>query len=170
MIARGVIDRVNDALKCQGVQISLLADETRDNVEHFQEYGFTSHPLSGAEGLFLAVGANRSHGIVACVTDRRHRPLNMGEGDVCLYTDKGERVYIESIADIVHLGAKSGAEFVALANKVLTELQSVKSDFETLLLAVNNHSHAALGGIPVPLIVFTPHTPASVAATKVKAT
>jgi phage baseplate assembly protein V len=175
VVARGVINRVNDALKCQGVQITLLADEVHDDVEHFQEYGFTSHAFTDAEGVHLSVGGNRAHGIVVCVHDRRYRPLNLGEGDVCLFTDKGERVYIESTADLVHLGAKSGAEFVALATKVLTELQKLETDINDLKtvfsgwVTVPNDGGAALKtaaaawyGSPVSI--------SSVAASKVKAT
>lgn len=181
MISRGVITAVNDALKCQGVQISLLADEASDDVEHFQEYGFTSHPYNEAEGLFLAVGGNRAHGIVACVHDRRYRPLNLGEGDVCLFTSQGERVYIEDAGDLVHLGAKSGAEFVALAQKVLDELNDVKTDLDSVKSTFDGHTHiltiaaqAGAGGTgtaaPPATGIPAPHTPASVAASKVKAT
>lgn len=163
MVAKGVVELVNDSLKAQSLQVSLLADETKDDVERFQEYGFTSTPFVGAEVLFLSVGGNRSHGVAVCVTDRRHRPKDLTEGDVCLFTDKGERVYLDRVSDIVNLGAKAAAEFVALATKT--------ND------AIDGHEHAYLP----PLIPFTPpvpvptagaHTPptSDVAATKVKAT
>ena len=44
MVSRAVIKMVDDSLKMQGVQISLLAGEVAEKVERFQEYGFTSHP------------------------------------------------------------------------------------------------------------------------------
>lgn len=165
LISRGVVDLVNDSLKCQGLQVSLLADEVRD-AERFEDYGMTSHPESGAEVLFLSVGGNRSHGIVARVLDRRYRPLNMDEGDVCLYTRNGERVYLDDSGDIVNLGAKSAADFVALAQKVLDELTSISS-------AISGHTHS----VSVPATPFTgatgpgaTYTASSVAASKVKAT
>jgi phage baseplate assembly protein V len=116
LISRGAVKLVNDALKCQGLQVSLLSDEVRDDVERFQEYGYTSVPFTDAEALFLSVGGNRSLGVVICVNDRRHRPLSLNEGDVCLFTDLGERVYLNRATDIVHLGAKVAPQFFALAD------------------------------------------------------
>ena len=163
IVSRGVVTLVNDALKCQGLQVELVADELQDDVEHFQEYGFTHHPFVGAEALFFSVGGVRSHGIIACVTDRRHRPLNLGEGDVCLYTDAGERVYLDRTGDIVNLGARTGAEFVAQAAKTLSRLQDIVTAF-------NSHRHptgVGPSGPPAPLL---PTPVVAVAATKVRAT
>ena len=132
MVSRGVVKVVNDALKCQGLQVELLSDELQDDVERFQEYGFTSTPFTDAEALFLSVGGNRSHGVVVCVTDRRYRPLSLNAGDVCLYTDNGERVYLDRDNDIVNIGAKAAADFLA-----------TKSDIDDLQSAID-------GWVPVP--------------------
>ena len=175
-VSRGVVKLVKDTLKLQGVQVELLGDEVADDVEHFQEYGFTNHAFKDAEALFLSVGGSRAHGIVACVTDRRYRPKSLGEGDVCLFTDKGERVYLDRANDIVHIGAKSGAEFIAQAAKTKSELDLVKTDLDNLKIALAAHVHP--GVLPGPsstavspgFAAWTPHTPGSVAATKGKVT
>jgi phage baseplate assembly protein V len=112
MVSRGVVDAVDDSKKCQALRMSLLADEVSEDVEHFQDYGYTSVPFQDAEGLFFAVGGDRAHGVVLGVIDRGKRPLNLAAGDVCLYTDKGERVYLDRVADVVRLGSKTGAEFL----------------------------------------------------------
>lgn len=44
MIVRGVIKLVNDELKVQKIQASLLAGELKDGLEHYQDYGITSMP------------------------------------------------------------------------------------------------------------------------------
>ena len=163
IVSRGVVTLVNDALKCQGLQVELVADELQDDVEHFQEYGFTHHPLAGAEVLFLSVGGVRSHGIVACVADRRYRPKNLGEGDVCLFTNLGERVYLDATGDLVNLGAKAGAEFVAQAQKTLDRLQAIVTGF-------NSHTHPTGVGPSGPPAVLLSTPVVAVAATKVKAT
>lgn len=179
MIARGVVELVNDSLKCQGLQVSLLTDEVHDDVERFQDYGITSVPFTGSEALYLSVGANRAHGVVVCVNDRRSRPKDLVEGDVCLYTDKGERVYLNRVDDVVHLGAKSAAEFVALAEKTKTELDALKATIDTFINAHNAPgSHvttatvgpSAVPGIITPFVGTAHGTVGSVAAEKVKAT
>ena len=137
LVSRGVIGRVNDSKKCQELQVSLLADEVADEVERFQDYGFTSVPFNGAEALFVAVGANRAHGIVVSSNDRRHRPLDLNEGDVCLHTDAGPRVYLNRDDDVVHLGAKSADEFAAQAAKTKTEIDNLRTTVDNLVTDIN---------------------------------
>lgn len=89
MVARGVIRTIGDGTKMQVVQISLLADEVKDGVEHFQPYGHTAHPHPGAEAIALFLGGNRDHGVVVVVDDRRHRLKNLNVGDVAIYSSGG---------------------------------------------------------------------------------
>ena len=102
--------------------------------------------------------------------------------------DPDDMVLGEISGPVVHIGSDqinlyeksgSGHDFVALAQKVLDELNNIKGDFDALKTSYDSHTHVVagvmLGGpgttsaIPVPLAP-TPHTPASVAAKKVKAT
>lgn len=93
MVARGVIQAVQDE-KRQLVQMSGLAGETLDQVERFQEYGFTSHPLPGAEAVAVFVGGGRSHGLVIAVDDTRYK-LILEPGEVALYDDLGQKVVLK---------------------------------------------------------------------------
>lgn len=95
MIGRSVLLLVNDSLKLQGLQISLLADEVRDNVERFQNYGFTSHPHPGAEAIAASVAGSRDHVVVLAVDDRRYRLRNLQQGEVAMYTDEGDKVVLK---------------------------------------------------------------------------
>lgn len=94
MIGRAVVGLVNDATKLQGLQITLLADEVRGDVERFQQYGFTSHPHPGAEAVAVSVAGSRDHVLVIAVDDRRYRLTGLAEGEVALYTDEGDRIVI----------------------------------------------------------------------------
>ncbi len=133
LVSRGVVHIVNDKLKLQGVQVELHEDELHDDVEHFQEYGFTSHVKPGkAEAVFLSVGGNRSAGIVICVVDRNFRPKDLAEGDVCLYTENGERVYLNFADDIVHLGAKDADDFLAKTTETKANDDALKADLDAL--------------------------------------
>lgn len=95
MIGRGVVRLVNDSLKLQGLQVSLLAGETHDDVERFQEYGFSSHPHPGAEAVLVFAGGNRSHGLVIAVDDRRYRLKGLAEGEVALFDDLGTKLHLK---------------------------------------------------------------------------
>ncbi|MFW5901895.1 MAG: phage baseplate assembly protein V [Thermodesulfobacteriota bacterium] len=91
MISRGVVKLVDDSLKLQGVQTAILGAEPAW-AERFQEYGYTSHPLEGAEAILAAVGGARSHLAAIAVDDRRYRIKDLEPGEVCLYTDEGDEI------------------------------------------------------------------------------
>ncbi|WP_448660293.1 phage baseplate assembly protein V [Sphingomonas sp. CJ99] len=94
MVARAIVTAVNDARGVQEVQVELLADEVIDGVEHLQPYGLTAHPVAGAEGVMVAVGGLRSHGLVIAVGDRRYRLQGLAQGEVAVHDDQGQRVLI----------------------------------------------------------------------------
>ncbi len=91
MVGRAVLGMVNDAAALQSVQVQILADQVRDNAEHFQHYGFTSVPFPGAEGIALAVGGSSGHTVVINIDDRRYR-IKLESGEVALYDDQGQYV------------------------------------------------------------------------------
>lgn len=104
--ARGVVTLVNAASKMQGLQVRLLANEVKDGLEHFETYGFTASPKTGAEALVLFLGGDRSHGIVVATPDRRFRLTGLEEGEVALYDDQGKFIKLARdgivISDGVH--------------------------------------------------------------------
>ena len=91
---RGRMALVDDKKKLQQVQVELLADETKDNVERFQQYGFTSVPLKGAEVLTVFLGGGRDHAIVLAIDDRRYRLTGLENGDVALYNESGAKIVL----------------------------------------------------------------------------
>lgn len=124
MIARAVVRLVNDGAKIQALQLSVLANETRDGVERFQQYGVTSVPHDGAEAIVLFVGGERAHGVAVAVDDRRYRKKGLKPGEVALYTDEGDHILLKRgrIVEVV-AGAKldvSAPEVVVSAASSVT--------------------------------------------------
>lgn len=77
--------------------------ESFTNREYMQHYGFTSRPLSGAEGLLLMEG-NRIYLIAS--DDRRYR-IAVENGEVCLYTDEGDNIHLKRNNEIeINSGSK----------------------------------------------------------------
>ena len=95
MVGRAVVQMVEDDHKKQELQIALTAGELRDQVERFQNYGFTSHPHNGAEAAVVFVGGNRDHGLILAVDDRRYRMKAMAQGEVAIYTDEGDYIHLK---------------------------------------------------------------------------
>ncbi|MBF8730452.1 phage baseplate assembly protein [Pseudomonas guariconensis] len=90
MMARGTVALATAGRMLQTLQMRLTAGEIKDDLEHFEPYGYTSCPKPGAEGLALFLGGDRSHGVVVCVADRRFRLKELKPGEVALYTDEGD--------------------------------------------------------------------------------
>lgn len=90
MIVRGVIKLVNDELKIQKIQASLLAGELKDGLEHYQGYGITSNAPAGSEALVVFCGGDRSNGVIVAIGDRKFRLKGLKPGEVALYTDEGD--------------------------------------------------------------------------------
>lgn len=100
LFVRGTVASVNASRKLQTVQARLLANEVKDDVEHFEAYGFTSNPLPGAEVLAAFFDGDRSHGVVVCAADRRYRTKNLASGEVALYNFASALVVLKADGSI----------------------------------------------------------------------
>lgn len=95
MALRATVTLVNSANKMQTLQITMRGDEAKENIEHFEPYGFTSHAKSGAEAITLFFNGDRSHGVAIVVADRRYRLTTLADGEVALHDDLGQKVHLK---------------------------------------------------------------------------
>jgi phage baseplate assembly protein V len=96
LISRAVLRAINDAGGLQLVQVGIRAGELRDGVEHFQPYGFTFHPLEGAQAAVAYVGGCGNHPVALVVVDPRHRLANLEPGEVALYDHLGKFIRLNA--------------------------------------------------------------------------
>jgi len=94
MVSRAIIESVDDSAKMQLIKASLLADEVVDEVERFQNYGFTAVPFGDAEALMLSIGGEREHGVIIAIDDRRYRLSGLAGGEVAIYDDQGQKIVL----------------------------------------------------------------------------
>lgn len=94
MIARGIIGVTRLIRGRQVAQTGRYAEETRDDTEVFQDYGFASRPHSGAEAVVVALAGDASHQVIIAVEDARYRFGPLKTGEVALYDDQGQHVYL----------------------------------------------------------------------------
>ena len=95
LLARGSVAAVNGTGKMRTLQLRMLAGEVKDNVEHFEPYGFTSEVLPGSEHITAFFDGDRSHGVVLVAADRRYR-LQLQPGEVAIFTNHGDKVVIHA--------------------------------------------------------------------------
>lgn len=101
MLARGAVTLANAANKLQTLQVSLLEDEAKDDIEHLEPYGWTSRPKPGAEALVAFIEGDRSHGVAIVATDRRYRVQNLAEGDVAIYDFRGNSLKLTETGFVI---------------------------------------------------------------------
>lgn len=87
---RVTLNMTKDTTKMQESQISGLDGEDFPEVERFQNYGFTSNPPAGAEGIAVPVGGDRSHLAVLAIDDRGSRLKGLAPGEVAVYHGNGD--------------------------------------------------------------------------------
>ncbi len=133
MAMRGLVKLVDEGKKMQTIQFEGVSDLLRDDVERFQQYGFSSYPKVDAEAVVIMIGGDSDHPICILVDDRRTRPKTLEEGESAMWTsDDGVRVLCKADSEI-HIGTDP-EEFAARADRVEAELSALR-DY------VRDHTH-----------------------------
>ncbi|MGG7557788.1 phage baseplate assembly protein V [Pseudomonas sp. ES3] len=144
MLVRGTVIMADAARKLQTLQVRLTAGEIKDGAEHFEAYGFTSHPQAGAEVLTAFLGGDRSHAVVLVASDRRYRIKELQPGEVAIYTDEGDKVHfkrgriINVETDTLNIKATSGVHF---DTPVITQTGRIESDGDQVAGGISQIEH-----------------------------
>ncbi|CBW29914.1 phage baseplate assembly protein V [Haemophilus influenzae] len=92
---RGVLHLVKSADNIQKVQASGLADETLQDVEFMQQFGFTSVPPANTQAVILPIGGQTTHGIVIATENGSFRVKNLQGGEVAIYDESGSSIVLK---------------------------------------------------------------------------
>jgi len=163
VVARAVVQLVDDAKKLQLLQVGALPGETLDAVEHHQPYGFSSVPLPGAEAMLVFPNGDRGHAIALAASHRQHRPTGGQAGEVCMYTDEGDvvrlgRGHIISLATTgeVRLGSASAAQAAIKGTQRNTAEQTFLTALNAYVVAIQ--PPADPGNIATPTLTAAINT------------
>lgn len=117
-IMRAIVQSSDGTTKCQLVQVTVLADEVRDDVELFEPAGLSVRPPANAETLALAVNGDENHLVALGTSGRDQRPtesVQPGEGG--LYFAGTYKVFMKADGTVL-LGGSDATDFVPMTTKV----------------------------------------------------
>jgi len=141
---RAVVRLINDDTMLQEVQLAIFSDEVRDRVERWQDYGFTSHPLPGAEAIVLALGGNTDHGAVIKVDDRRYRLKGLTQGEVAIYDDQGQTVILkrDNVIELQTTGkVRVAAPLFEVTGDITDLCDTIGRSMAGMRAIFNSHTH-----------------------------
>ncbi|MBX9838439.1 MAG: phage baseplate assembly protein [Silvanigrellaceae bacterium] len=92
-----ILNIINDKTATQNAQAEFFTDEVFDDAEVWQNFGFTSVPPKGSEGIALFVGGERINPLIISTECKGKRLNNLNEGDAAVYSSAGN--YIKVNAD-----------------------------------------------------------------------
>lgn len=95
LINRALLRRASYAGRQRVLQILGEGGQLLQNIEHLEPFGFTGHPLPGAEPIALSLNGDSSHTIAILVNDQRYR-LVIAEGEAAIYNHHGDKVHIKA--------------------------------------------------------------------------
>lgn len=104
--ARGCVHKADDKPLMQEITVNFTKGEWRDQVEHPQNYGFTSFVREAvydkdnqidrcAEHFTWFMTGNRAFPVTGALDDRRYRLLNMEEGEAAVYDDQQQSIKLK---------------------------------------------------------------------------
>lgn len=145
MVGRFLVTLVNDAGPVQRLQGEVLSGELLDRAERMTDYGLSSHPHPGAEGVLIAVAGSRSQAVILAVGDRRYR-LQLEPGEVALHDDLGQIVHLTR--DGIRMTSPTRVEIEAPEIN-LSAGTEMKLTAPKMVLTSDDLHLGAEGGLPV---------------------
>ncbi|MDF7676354.1 phage baseplate assembly protein V [Neisseriaceae bacterium ESL0693] len=92
---RGQLTVINSSEPVQRAQVAGLADETLQNIEHLQQFGFTSNPPAGSEAIVLPLGGTTSHSVIVATEHASYRIKALKSGEVAIYSQSGASITLK---------------------------------------------------------------------------
>lgn len=76
--------------------LALLAGESRDDVDFYQQYGFSSRPTGKVSGVALFIGGSRDNGVVvASRGDDGDMGVSLEPGEVAVHSKFGSKIHLK---------------------------------------------------------------------------
>ena len=119
LACRGKVARVQAGGGVQKIQVEGLDGETVQDLEHAENFGFTSNPPAGSDCVVVPLGGKTSHGIIVTTTNGAYRIAGLSDGETAVYNADGAKMVlkkgrvIEIDCDKLNIKAPSGVNITS---------------------------------------------------------
>lgn len=127
MMIRGIVQSVVEGV-IKRFTATGRADETITDRELFQQYGYTSRPLAGAELIVIREG----NAFIAVASDDRRYRIAVENGEVALYTDEEDAIHLKR-GRVIEI---TGGEQVIVNTKIATVTATTNTTVTSPLVTV----------------------------------
>jgi len=86
-----IIRRVDDGGDLQRMQVESIGHSVYDNVEKFEQFGFTSNPPLGLDAIIIERCGKH---IIVAIGDRKYRIKNLESGDTAIYDAHNQTIIL----------------------------------------------------------------------------
>ena len=131
-LVRSEFVKTDDSAGEQALNLYGLDGEVLKTVYRPQSYGLTSHAPVGSHGVLVSFGGERNQSFLMGGELPDKRPLNANEGDVKLYDQTG---------NVVFMGQKNGISISTASGNAI-----VKTKSGTITLQADGHAFVDPGG------------------------
>lgn len=91
------ISDVEEGVLIQVVDLDMTSTDGSKKVERWQQYGFTSRPVSGAHALVISV---KGHRFVVALDHLKDRPKDLAPAEVAVWHKNGDRIHFKDNNEI----------------------------------------------------------------------
>ncbi|WP_316234962.1 MULTISPECIES: phage baseplate assembly protein [unclassified Bradyrhizobium] len=126
-----------------------LKTETFEDVYRLQPHGFSSHPPSGSEGVFLSLGGRSDRLLALGFEHKDKRVRNLPEGGAVLYDADGNVVRI--VADDLQITHKKKVVLTVGKSKVTIEPDKITHESPHVVVKSPHVDLGDEGGTPIGL-------------------
>lgn len=94
--SRCTLTIVNDKTQTQSAQSEFFEGEVHDHAEVWQQYGFSSVPPRGSEGVALFIGGERINPLIIATENKEKRINGLEEGEAVFYASKENKFHLKN--------------------------------------------------------------------------
>jgi phage baseplate assembly protein V len=117
MLRRAAITAIDDSGAQQKVGLTGFAAEQLEGVVRVQDFGISSNPPAGGEGLIVCPGGRSDRAMFIGGAHQKYRPTAMPSGTSVLYDSEGNVIFAKGASGIIVKAANGSIQVIPPAGQ-----------------------------------------------------